>query len=82
MPSKELPNTAKLRGIEWWQEEGQFHPLTCGYNSRHELLEGRETISGEVYLECPDCGYVQGFVPGVVYDAYLRVAVGTSFLVQ
>ena len=77
-----LPNVMKLRAIEWWQEEGKFHPLTCGIDSNHGLLRGRETMYGDMYLECPDCGYVQGFIPSTVYDMYLRVGVGLSFLAQ
>lgn len=76
-----LPNKAKLRAVEWWQEEANFHPLTCGNDSSHNLV-AKETDGGEVILVCPECGYIQGYVPDTVYEMYLRIAVGTSFLAQ
>lgn len=82
MGGKPLPNIAKLRAVEWYQTEAYCHPLTCGNSSRHELLEAKETDGGDIYLECPDCNYTQMYVPDTVYEMYLRVGVGTSFLAQ
>ena len=41
------------------------HPLTCGENSRHSILEAR-IENEEVILYCKDCCYVQRYIPDVV----------------
>ncbi len=37
-----------------------MHPLTCGIGGgTHALLEPRITDSGQKYLVCPTCGWIQ-----------------------
>lgn len=63
----------RLDAIKFWQSDDMLHPLTCGVNSDHELLEGR--MDGDnVVLVCPECGYVQNFVPDVVNVHYMENA--------
>lgn len=64
-----MTNEEKLAAIDFWQDEAPFHPLTCGVQSSHEILRGRE-VNGEVILYCPTCADEQGWVPGIVYKAY------------
>lgn len=35
------------------------HGLTCGVNSSHDILMPRIDSSGNKYLICPTCGYIQ-----------------------
>lgn len=41
-----------------------FHSLTCGNNSNHARLFPFWTGSN-VVLKCPDCDYVQTYLPGI-----------------
>lgn len=47
------------------QANRYIHPLTCGVDSRHENLEARQ-VGDTVLLFCPDCVYIQKWIPGVV----------------
>ena len=51
-------NEEILENIELYQKSCIFHPLTCGNNSQHSLLEGK-IVDGKVILVCPDCDYTQ-----------------------
>lgn len=62
---KDLNNLATIEAIESWQNNSMFHPLTCGVDSRHEVLRG-EIRDGEVKLCCPTCGWVQNGIPAVI----------------
>lgn len=59
-----------LDAVYWWQHESGAHPLACGNDSSHEKLFGFGTVNNEVELHCPDCDYVQKWVPDVVMNAY------------
>ena len=48
----------QVKAINNYQKYGSFHPLTCGNNSHHRLL-----VATPEYLKCPDCDYVQRWVP-------------------
>ena len=40
----------------------QRHPLTCGNNSNHAVLEpSRDTQAGIIIMYCPECDYTQPF---------------------
>jgi hypothetical protein len=65
-----MTNAEQIALIAKWQGAGFVHPLTCGTDSGHENLEGRE-IDGAVMLVCPTCGYRQAHVPGVVLSDYV-----------
>lgn len=61
-----MSNKDKLELIKEYQESGIVHPLTCGNDSSHNLLEAVED-KGKVILRCTDCEYVQGNIPKFVY---------------
>lgn len=54
-----------IEAVDHWQTSGEFHPLTCGNDSRHGLLYAAEQ-AGKVVLRCPDCDYVQTYIPEAV----------------
>lgn len=51
-----------VRDVAAHQEAGIFHPLTCGNDSTHGLLQA-EIRDGVAVLTCPDCDYVQERIP-------------------
>jgi hypothetical protein len=53
-----------VQRIKKWQANPHFHPLTCGVDSGHEILEPVEK-DGKVSLVCPTCGWVQSYMPAV-----------------
>lgn len=63
-----LENNDKLRAIDVWNKN--FHPLTCGNEGCREVLKGFIQDS-EVILKCK-CGYIQKYVPDVVYNHYKK----------
>lgn len=44
----------------------RLHPLTCGNDSNHRVLEPYPMDDGEVGLYCPECDYRQPMPPHVV----------------
>ena len=58
-------NEKLLSSIKKYQNCIYVHPLTCGTDSNHSLLEGR-ILNGNVVLVCPDCDYIQEWVPDIV----------------
>ena len=63
-----MSNDEKIKAITAWQENGEFHPLTCGTDSKHSLLVPEEDEDGNVVLKCKDCDYTQKHVPPVVLE--------------
>ena len=62
----------KIKLIKTYQragEEGLVHPLTCGNDSSHDILNPM-FMSGtdEVVLICWDCDYIQRNIPPVVLE--------------
>ena len=57
-----------LEAIRKYQECGTVHPLTCGNDSMHRNLEGKE-INDKVVLICLDCDYIQTYIPTFVLSA-------------
>ncbi len=49
------------RNFYIYQRLGRMHPLTCGNDSNHEVLD-LEFENGEFKLKCIDCEYSQEFV--------------------
>ena len=45
-----------------YQQSKFVHPLTCGNDSRHEILVPIE-VNNYVILKCPDCEYIQSWIP-------------------
>ncbi len=64
-----MTNDQKVKAIEEWQKNDRMHPMTCGMDSKHELLVPR-TEDGTVVLKCPTCGLRQHYVPDIVYESY------------
>ena len=60
-----LSNEEIIEKIRKYQENRHVHPLTCGINSRHAILEPRE-MDGKVKLKCPACDYIQDWIPEFV----------------
>lgn len=57
--------------IQEYQQCGWVHPLTCGENSKHKVLEPRISVNrflvDNLVLVCPDCGYTQTHIPESIY---------------
>lgn len=66
-----MTNEEIIAKIKEHQECGFVHPLTCGNDSRHEVLVG-VVVDGKVVLKCPSCDYVQKWVPGHALDVDLK----------
>lgn len=60
-------NEELLEAIRKYQSCPYVHELTCGNDSSHSSLIG-VVIQDTVMLQCPDCDYLQGHVPGVVWS--------------
>jgi hypothetical protein len=54
-----------MRKVREWQGAGYVHPLTCGKDSSHPVLEPG-LRDEKVVLFCPGCDYVQKHIPGAV----------------
>ena len=48
--------------IDFYQENGVFHPLTCGNNSGHNILK-TQIEDGQLSLVCQDCEFKQSKHP-------------------
>jgi len=69
--SREMTRTERA-ALRHWQGEPSLHPMTCGNNSDHQILQ--ELWDGT--LGCPelDCDYRQDYFPGVAMDFFLTEA--------
>lgn len=65
--NEEIEPEVLLERIRKWQEEPVFHELTCGNDSRHELLKPVIEES-KVVLICPTCDYKQVHIPKIFYN--------------
>jgi hypothetical protein len=54
----ELTNTERKEIIDRYQCNPFTHPLTCGYNSNHEILFPSH-VDEKLILYCPNCDYKQ-----------------------
>lgn len=71
VPHKDVGPKTKLAALRWHQERAFVHPLTCGNDSSHRVLEGGMTSEGNVYMECPDCDYIQDWIPDYVWQLFI-----------
>lgn len=62
-----MNNEEIIDKVRAYQNAGFVHPLTCGNNSRHRILEPKEEDE-KVVLVCLDCDYRQENIPGVVFS--------------
>ena len=82
-----MNNEEKVAAVNHWQDDVDFHPLTCpnhpdrGVLFRPEIwqdpphypaLDIEAVPEQRVVLRCPECEYVQSWIPQVVLDAYRR----------
>ena len=49
----------QVEALNAYQEEGRFHPFTCGNDSRH-----RNLVATPEGWRCPDCDYTQNWAHG------------------
>jgi len=59
--------------IEDYQKLKCMHPLTCGQRDKHPDYRGilyGEIENGNVVLKCPNCNYVQHFIPEIIFKDY------------
>ena len=56
----------QIAAIRRWQANPGNHPLTCGTDSSHRLLQASVESEGQIVLLCPDCEYRQVEIPTVV----------------
>lgn len=63
---KTMDNKTKLSKIAQYQSNGNWHELTCGNDSQHLPLVGKE-VNGKVILVCLECDYDQDYIPEVVF---------------
>jgi len=74
-----MDNNELMDAITWYQQQGDSHPLTCGIDSRHDLLVPR--IDGnDVVLVCPTCGNVQQYIPEGIVELHDSVKPALVFL--
>jgi hypothetical protein len=67
--TEDVTNQQLLEAIRKYQSCPFVHELTCGNDSQnHESLKGIE-VKGKVILICPDCDYVQNWIPDFVWLA-------------
>ena len=55
-----------IQAVNYWQNCKGVHPLTCGNDSNHSILKPQEK-DGKVVLVCPDCDYVQDYIPEHIF---------------
>lgn len=78
---RDVSNKTKLAALDWWQNRAFQHPLTCMNDSDHRNLIAGETSAGKLYLECPDCDYIQTWFPEYVWGLFLNhMAMGASLV--
>ena len=71
----------QIKAVERWQKCDFVHPLTCGNNSNHNLLVPKkngpdylaknfdeEDDNEYITLDCPDCDWVQSYIPDCVFS--------------
>ena len=66
--TEDITNQDVLEAIRKFQSCPFVHEMTCGNDSSHESLKGIE-IKGKVVLICPDCEYVQNWIPTFIWLA-------------
>ena len=68
--AESLTNEQIVQRVRNYQADSSWHPLTCGNDSGHRLLEPRLIKVGwfrkKVVLVCPDCDYLQLHIPEIV----------------
>ena len=65
-------NKRIIKKIKEWQESDYVHQLTCGSGScNHVILDPIEE-NDIVILKCPECDYIQTFIPECVLKADVK----------
>lgn len=60
-----------IAAVREWQRNPRVNPLRCGVDARHRPLEPHEEAD-QVVLRCPDCDYVQRYIPASVLHAFWK----------
>ncbi len=67
MSKTRLSRREIIRKVWEWQKSGHAHPLTCGVDSSHRVLEPKfRPEYNKVVLVCVQCGYVREHIPEIV----------------
>ena len=61
-----MDNKIILSKIALFQQDGNWHELTCGNDSQHLPLTGNE-VNGKVVLKCVECDYIQDYIPSIIF---------------
>lgn len=61
----------RVERIKKSQRDPNNHPLTCGNNSNHQVLEPH-IEDDKIILKCPDCEYIQCWIPDCIYNLDLE----------
>ena len=63
-----MDNKTKLIKIAQYQTQnfGNWNELTCGNDSQHLQLVGKE-VNGKIILGCLECDYEQDYIPEVIF---------------
>jgi len=59
-------NQEKIKKIKEWQESDYVHQLTCSSGSCNHVVLIPIEENYKVILKCPECDYVQTFIPEAV----------------
>ena len=60
-----MNNKKIIEKVNKWQNADWLHPLTCGNNSNHKILQPIEK-NNKIILKCLDCNYEQEYIPSVI----------------
>lgn len=69
--SKLFNTIDKVMKFQELAKQGIIHPLTCGNDSSHKHLIAT-VKDGKVILMCPDCDYIQNYIPDCVMNTDLE----------
>ena len=61
-----MNNKEILSKIAIHQHSSNWHDLTCGNDSQHLPLVGKE-VNGRVVLKCLNCDYVEDYIPSIIF---------------
>jgi hypothetical protein len=64
-----------IAAIRKHQARGDFHPLTCGYDSTHRPLDAYVENGERVRLMCHDCAWTQDLPRSLISTVELTAAV-------
>lgn len=66
-----LSTGQQITAILEWQNDDNWHPLTCASDVCDGDLEPL-VEDGEVVLVCPECTYKQDWIPNVIFRSFIQ----------